>query len=193
MNSSGSDKPHRDIEFAEKFRCPVNKNKKSAMTIYGWMKGLRTVPMVKLAEILKISTFSWKDVERNLISIKAGIRKGEIKPNFSILNDYKMGSIVGHVLGDGSIDKRFHSLFYSNSDIELLKEFDGYMKKIFGIEGRKWVQKKKKFSEKTEWLMRVNCLMEVPEKHSVGLFYPKICSDILYVMAGKFAEEKIKK
>ena len=35
-------------------------------------------------------------------------------------------------------------------------------------------------------------LNNIPEKHNVGLFYPKICSDILYAIFGKFAEGKSK-
>jgi len=36
---------------------------------------------------------AYTDVEKNLINIKAGIRKGEIKPNFPIKLDNKLGSI----------------------------------------------------------------------------------------------------
>lgn len=152
------------------------------------MKGNRTLPFSKLNKIIQLSDYSWESIEKNLITIKAGIRNGEIKPNFPIKINYKLGSIIGHILGDGSIEKRFHSLFYSNSNLLLLKEFNNYMKEIFGIEARKWVQKKRSFNEKSEWLMKVDNLNKVPEKHSVGLFYPKICTDILYSICGKFAE-----
>lgn len=67
------------------------------------------------------------------------------------------------------------------------------MKLIFGIGPRIWVQKKRSFEERSEWLMKVKILKEVPKGHSVGLFYPKICTDILYTICGKFAEGKTKK
>ncbi|MAH03717.1 hypothetical protein CMI39_02940 [Candidatus Pacearchaeota archaeon] len=191
-DASKSNLPHRDKKFAQRIGCPINKNKKSAMTIYGWIKGYRTIPMDKLIKIVKLSSYSWENVEMNLISIKAGIRSGEIKPNFPIKIDKKLGSIVGHILGDGSIEKRFHSVFFSNSDLELLKEFSKYSEEIFGIKPRIWVQKRRLFHEKSQWLMKVDSLKKVPKNHSVGLFYPKICCDILYFLCGKFAEGKNK-
>ena len=192
-DASKSNSPHRNQKFAKKINCPVNETKKSAMTIYGWMKGYRTVPLSKLTKIIDLSNYSWIDIEENLISLKAGIRSGEINPKFPIKIDTKLGSIVGHILGDGSIDKRFHSLFYSNSDIALLKEFSINMKSLFGTEPRIWVQEKRAFDEKTKWMKRVYNLDKIPKRHSVGLFYPKICSDIFYAICGKFAEGKNKK
>ncbi len=192
-DASKSDSPHRAIVFAKKIGVPINKTKKSATTVYGWMKGYRTIPMSKLSVIVGLSKYSWKDVENNLVSIKAGIKKGEVCPSFPIKINEELGSIVGHILGDGSIDKSNHTCFYSNSNISLLQEFIDYMDFIFGIKPRIWVQKRRSFEEKSEWLMRVNNLKEVPEKHPVGLFFPKICSDILYAICGKFAEGKNKK
>ncbi|HUS50414.1 MAG TPA: LAGLIDADG family homing endonuclease [Candidatus Paceibacterota bacterium] len=192
-SSAKSCSPHRNEKFAEKIGCPLNKNKKTATTIYGWMRGYRTIPLSKITKILSFSSYSWKDIEKNLISIKSGIRKGEICPKFPIKIDYKLGVIIGHILGDGSIEKRFHSVFYSNSDVDLLKEFSKYMIDIFGIRPRIWVQEKRSFNEKTKWMKRVNNLDRIPKKHNVGLFYPKICSDILYAISGKFAEGKNKK
>lgn len=192
-SASNSDFPHRDKIFSRKIDCPMNKNKKSAMTIYGWMSGYRTILMLKLIKIVNLSKYSWADVEKNLISIKAGIRRGEIKPNFPIVIGEKIGTVVGPILGDGSVDKRFHSVFFSNSDLELLKEFSKNMEYIFGIKPRIWVQRKKKFHEKSEWMIRVDNLKKVPQNHCVGLFFPKICCDILYILFGKFAEGKNKK
>jgi hypothetical protein len=193
QNASKSNKPHRNQEFAKRIGCPVNKDKKSATTIYGWMMGYRTVSFSKLTKIINLSDYNWKDIETNLISIKVGIRSGEISPIFPIRIDEKMGSIVGHILGDGSIGLRFHSLFYSNSNVELLKEFNKNMRNIVGIGPRIWVQEKSRFEEKTRWLKRVNNLNKIPKGHNVGLFYPKICSDILYALFGIFAEGKNKK
>jgi hypothetical protein len=191
-SASKSDFPHKNKDFCKKIKCPINKTKKISLTIYGWKKGYRTVPFSKLIKIIRLSDYSWKDIEKNLLSIKAGIRAGEIHPKFPIKIDEKSGSIIGHILGDGSIDKRFHAIFYSNSNIQLLKEFRKNMKNIFRIEPRIWVQERRKFEEKTKWLKRIDNLNKVPNKHNVGLFYPKICSDILYSIYGKFAEGKNK-
>ena len=191
-NSSNNDKPWRDRKFAKTISFPVNKNKKCSTTIYGWVRGYRTVPFSKLIDIIEISDYSWSDIENNLISIKAGIRSGEICPNFPIKIDRQLGAVIGHILGDGSIDRRFRSLFYSNSNYQLLKEFRDNMLMIFGIEPRIWVQEKTNFNEKTRWLKRVSILSNIPNGHNVGLFYPKICSDILYAICGNFAEGKSK-
>lgn len=192
-NASKSDKPHRNEQFAKKIGCPINEYKKSATTIYGWMIGYRTVPLSKLTIIESLSNYNWENIQNNLITIKAGIRRGEISPNFPIKIDEKLGSIIGHILGDGSIDKRFYRLFYSNLNPDLLREFRAYMKHIFGKEPSIWVQKKRRFNEKTRWLKKVDNLIDVPSGHNVGLFYPKICSDILYAICGRFAEGKIKR
>lgn len=191
-NASKSNFPHKQRDFIGKVGCSFNKNKKSATTIYGWMKGYRTLPFSKLIKIINLSDYSWRDVEENLISIKSGIRSGEIKPNFPIKITKVFGSIVGHILGDGSIEKRFHSVFYSNSNKDLLREFSENMKLIFGIKPRIWVQERRKFEEKSKWLMKVDTVSKIPHKHCAGLFYPKICSDILYAICGKFAEGKNK-
>lgn len=192
-DASGSNFPYKDKNFVESIGCSINQTKKLSTTIYGWMKGYRVISLSRLIKINDLSKYSWKDIEKNLISIKAGIRNGEIKPNFPIKLDKKLGSIVGHILGDGSIEKRFHALFFSNSDIDLLKEFSQNMEFIFGIKPRIWVQEKKLFHEGTKWLMKVDNLSKVPKGHCVGLFYPKICSDFLYAICGKFAEGKRKK
>ncbi len=193
VSASKSKSPHRNLEFAKLIGCPINKNKKSATTIYGWMKGYKTIPLSKISKMVDSSNFSWKDMENNLILIKSGIRRGEVNPTFPIQIDEKLGSLVGHILGDGSIDKRFHSVFYSNANKDLLQEFIEYIYTLFRIYPRIWVQKRKGFNEKSEWMKRVYDLNEVPEKHCVGLFCPKICCDILYAVCGKFAEGKNKK
>lgn len=191
QSASKSEFPHRNQEFANFIGCPINKIKKSATTIKGWMTGYRTIPMSKLIKIVELSD-SWLDIENNFVSIKAGIRKGEVKPNFPIKIDEKIGSIVGHILGDGSIDIFNHNIFFSNSNAELLREFRNYMKEIFSIEPRIWIQKEANFGN-TQWLKRAENLDNLPLGNNVGLFYPKICTDILYVLFGKFAEGKVKK
>ncbi len=186
-DASKTETPHKNKYFAKRISCPINKNKNLSTTIYGWMKGYRTIPFLKLITLIELSSYSWEDINKNLISIKAGIRNGEISPNFPINIDYKLGSIIGHILGDGSIDKRLHSVFYSNSNKELLLEFSRFMKYLFGIEPRIWVQDFSNYGN-THWLKRVDNLNKVPCGHNVGLFYPKICADILYAIMGTFAE-----
>ena len=191
-NASHSEKPHYAKNFLNLIECTINKIKQRSGTVYEWLKGYRTVPMSKLIKIIELSDYSWKDIEDNLLSIKAGINHGEINPKFPIKINDEIGRIIGHILGDGSIEKANHRIFFSNSNIELLEEFMNIMKKIFGIEPHIWVQEKRKFEEKSKWLKRVYNLNDIPIGHNAALFYPKICSDILYSIFGKFAEGKNK-
>ncbi len=77
--------------------------------------------------------------------------------------------------------------FFSNSNPELLAEFIDYMRQVLGAEPRIWVQKINDFHEKREWLKRVNNIQEIPKGNPVGLFYPRICCDILHLILGRFA------
>lgn len=187
QNASKSDKPHRNQEFAEYIGCPVNKNKKSAMSVYGWMTGYRTVPFSKLIRIMDSSDYKWRNVEENLISIKAGIKGGEISPRFPIKMDMELGSIVGHILGDGSIEKKYLQPFYTNSNISLIKEFINNMEHVFGIEPRIWLQKSGNFKSKTKWVKRIYSLRDISKNYQIGLFYPRICGILLHNILGKFA------
>ncbi len=175
----------------------TNRNKNIAITIFTtyktWLNGSRTIPVSKLIKIIDLSkNYTWKDIENNLISIKSGIKKGETHPKFPIIINHKIGAIIGHILGDGAINKRGESIFFCNSNPELLNEFIKYMKNIFGAEPRIWVQKHKQFEEKTQWLKRVSNIEDVPKNHVVGLFYPKICVAIIKTIFGNFADGKNK-
>src|SRR3989304_5253371 len=77
-DASKSDTPWRNTNFCNSLKCPINPIKKSSLTVYGWFKGYRTVPLDKLIKIISLSNSSWGDVENNLISIKSGINHGEI-------------------------------------------------------------------------------------------------------------------
>jgi len=193
IDASGSEKPHMNRTFANKIGCKINKRKRKAMGIYGWIKENKAPTLSRLSMILQYSKYSWTDVEQNITSLRAGPNRGEISPNFPIKLDEKIGSLVGHILGDGSIEQRFRMLFYSNKNIELLEEFSSYAHQIFGIKPRIWVLQPRSFEEKTKWLMKVNSLEKVPESHCVGLFCPKICSDILHSIFGEFAVGKEKR
>jgi len=193
QNAAGCERPWRNIEFSEKIGCNINTKIQSATGINGWINGHTTVPVSKLIKIVELSKYNWTDVEKNLTYIKAGQKRGEVRPKFPIKLDHKIGAIIGHILGDGSINKRGESIFFCNSNPELLKEFMYFMKEIFDVEPRIWVQKPKIFEEKTEWLKRINCIEEIPPNHVVSLFYPKICVRIIKTLFGNFADGRSKK
>tara|TARA_Y100000310_G_scaffold344346_1_gene456580 strand:- start:1669 stop:2730 length:1062 start_codon:yes stop_codon:yes gene_type:complete len=186
-DASKSEKPHRNKKFIEKIDCKINKKAKFATIITGWMQG-SSMPIPKLKKIVQLSKYTWRRIEGNILHLNAGGKSGKVYLNFPIKVDQELGSIVGHILGDGSIDKGLHAVFFSNSNVVLLKEFRVCMKNVFGIEPRIWVQEKKKFEDKTKWLKRIYNINDAPKGNGIGLFYPKICSDVLYAMFGKFAE-----
>ncbi len=195
INASTSEKPWKNENFAEKISCPYLSKKEGSRTIYAWMKNYekRAISFSYLRKIVELSSYNWLDVEKNFISIRSSRYRGKIYLKFPIKINKEMGAIVGHILGDGSIDAKYNAVFFSNSNIELLKEFRNDMKIIFDIEPRIWVQKKRKFEEKSKWLKRVDNLKDVPGGYPVGLFYPKICTVILHAIIGEFALGKKKK
>ena len=194
VNAAKSDFPHKKISFIEKIGCTYNPSSRTSTTIVGWINGYRTIPFKRLQIIISMSDFTWEDVESNVISIKAGIRKGEIMPIFPIKVKEKLGAIVGYILGDGTLDKKYSQIAFYNSNLVLLKHFSNSMKNIFGIEPRIWVQKKKKkLSEKSIWVGRVKSLEVVSNSANIALFYPRVCGLILKGIFGDFAVGKTKK
>lgn len=192
-DASKSKKPYRNKEFVAYLGCHINKNTKTSTTMQGWILGYKPVPISKLIKIMKKSKFSWNDIEENLISIKTARKKGEINIKFPLKIEREFGSIVGYIMGDGSIDKKYKQVFFSNSNTSLLKDFKDCMKRLFNIEPRIWVQAKRNFNQKSEWLCKVKNLENVPKGNNVGLFYPKICGILLHSIFGEFANGKSKK
>ncbi len=179
VNAINDPSPHLNKKLIQFLGMKLTKNTNACLTIYGWTTGKRTIPLEKLIKIIKLSNQNWKTIETNIISIKAGRNGGgEIKINFPIKMDKKLGSIVGHILGDGSIDAKYQQVFFSNSNKELLKEFRDHMKLIFGVDPRIWMQKAPDFGN-TQWDKRINSIDELIEGRSCGLFYPTACGQIL--------------
>src|SRR3989344_2332458 len=191
IDASGFKKPHLSEEFANVIGCRFNDKGKFCSSIQEWIKGKRNPPLHKIKVILTLTDFSWEEVEKNLIGMKYGKHGSWVYVRFPITIDNNFGSIVGHILGDGSIDKKTKTIFYSNSNIDLLNEFIECMKKEFRIEPRIWLQKEPIFGG-TEWDKRLKSLKEVIPKRNVGLFYPRICSIVLFVLFGIFANGKEK-
>jgi hypothetical protein len=142
---------------------------------------------------LKISKFNWNDLNENLIGLKTGQGKSPlVKPKFPITLNRKMGSLVGHVLGDGAIDAGLNSTFYSNSNKELLCEFMGIARQLFFIEPRIWIQKSGNFKSKSVWIRRLKNETEIVEGAPHGVFCPRIVAAVLFAIFGKFAYGKKK-
>jgi len=106
--------------------------------------------MANLSKIVDLAGLDWKDVQRNVISLKLGYHKGEIKPRFPIKIDRTLGLIIGHILGDGSINRKYQQVFYSNSNKSLLFEFQNCMYDIFGICPRIWMQRKTRWEKRLD-------------------------------------------
>jgi hypothetical protein len=185
--ASKNSKPSKDDVFVNKLGLKINPAVKLCTTIEGWLRGYRTVPTSKLVLLIRIAGVSWSDIEQKIISIKAGPRRGEIRPSFPIKIDERLGRIVGHILGDGAIDSRYTQVFFSNKNHELLREFIEDMHSVFGAEPRIWEHHAESSYDNSKWGRR---LMTLDEKHPdrcVGLFYPTICGRMLLSIFGKFA------
>jgi len=183
-----SNSPHRNIEFCIKLGTKINKNTNSSLTILHWIKFNRAIPISKLNTLVDLSAISWKEVEANIIGLRQGLGGGEIFTKFPIKIGNELGSIVGHIIGDGSIDKRYQQVFFSNSNKELLTEFSDDMEEVFGIKPRIWMQKRTiAFKQKTRWDRRLSTIEELKDGRNCGLFYPTICGILLNLIFSDFA------
>lgn|SRR3989338_8982192 len=180
-----------DKGFVSKIGCGYNKNRKRCLTFYTWFNKGKAMSFLTLSKIIKLSNYSFDGMEKYVVAVAFGRTGKKVFIKFPIEINKGLGNIVGHILGDGSIGRRDKAVFYSNSNIELLKEFRNHMKSIFGIEPRIWVQEKPNFG-KTKWMKRIPELRDIPNGHNVGLFYPKVCGVILQAIFGKFANGKHK-
>lgn len=192
IKSAKHAKPHCSAEFVKKLGLKMT-TKYSCYTIYGWINADKTIPLRKLAKVIDMANYSWREVESEIISIKSGQKKGEICPKFPIKFNKQLGAIIGHVLGDGSIDSKYKQVFFSNSNKELLKEFAENMEQIFGVKPRIWMQMKTiPFKEKTRWERRLDNIDELEDGKNGGLFYPTIVGLMLNHIFDNFADGKNK-
>jgi len=189
--SNGS-APRTCVRLADLLGVTYNHKFNRSPVISNWLDGKRAIPIKKLKRVIELSEYSWENISANIITIKGPRRNVGLKPKFPIRIDRKLGSIAGHILGDGSIDNVQRHISFSNTNKQLLEEFRCYMKDLFGIEPRIWAQKKTGF-DKTEWLSRCESISDIPDGHNGSLFYPTIISEILYVILGEFAKGKFKK
>ena len=191
ISSSKFETPWRDEKFVNSLGYVFNKEAECAPAINKIFREGTALPLFVVKKMLGLSPFTWKDIEKYLISIRAGRRHGELGINFPILIDHQLGSIVGHILGDGSIDARYSQVFFTNQNEELAEEFYNNVKSIFGIEGRIWIQDSTYGNSK--WIKRVASIKEVTEGTQIGLFYPSSLGIILHAILGKFADGRNKK
>ncbi len=193
IDASKSDKPHIDKDFCLKIGAKWNYEYNASHIIRNWFNGERNIRVKYLERILKLSKYNWQDIEANLIFIRAGTTRGEVYPNFPIKIDKRLGSIVGYILGDGSITQSNLQMFFTNKNKELLKEFENNMFEIFEAKSRIWYQKLGKFKEdKSKWIMRVDKIDEIPNNMQGALFFQKINTQILIAILGEFAYGKRK-
>lgn len=187
--ASGNEKPHCNLKFISKLGMKPT-NKYLCSTIYGWVKYEKPIPLEKLSIVTKLSGINVGDVEKKISFISMGRTK--ILFHSPIKIDKRLGAIIGHILGDGSIDKKYKQVFFSNSDKELLKEFSSYMGEIFSTPPRIWMQKSPNFGN-TQWDKRLSNIDELIEGRNGSLFYPTICGLILNIIFDDFAIGKDKK
>ena len=192
-NASKSEHPAIDKEFALKLGGVYNEKEGRYVSVGNWLNGSTTIPFNKLVKIIELSDYSLTDAQKHIFSIKCGPRKGEIYPRFPIKVGKELGSIVGHILGDGSIDKRYLQPFFTNSNLDLIREFSLNMEFIFGIQPRIWAQTSGNFKTKSKWIQRLYKFEDAPKNCQIGLFYPKICGVVLHNIFGLFAYGKEKK
>lgn len=186
--------PYKDKQLAEKLKLDFNSGYGISTSIRNWFQNKNSIPSSKIEIILKLSKYNWKDIENNLISIKTGNgRATPIKLTFPIKLDRKLGLLVGHILGDGSIGRKYSSVFFSNSNKALLEEFHNLIREIFNLEPRIWLQESGNFKTRTKWIKRLYNTDEIENSKDYGIFCSKIIGELLFCIFGKFAFGKFKK
>lgn len=187
--ASGKKEPYSDIKFISKLKMKPT-NKSYCSTIYGWIKYNKSVPLKKLFILKKLTGVSIKDIEKNISFISTGRTKLVFCSPIKI--DKDLGTIVGHILGDGSVDRKYKQVFFSNSNKELLEEFANCMEKILRVKPRIWMQKSPDFGN-TQWDKRLSHINELIAGRNGGLFYPTLCGILLNLIFDDFAIGKEKK
>lgn len=193
ISSAKTNTPHLNKKYILKIGLKFNEEARESTGISQLLRKNRAIKFSTLRKIKDLSDYNWEDIEKNIISIRAGRKKGEIKLQFPIKIDQKLGSIIGHILGDGAISKKYTAVYFSNSCKDLLNEFINQMEETFGVRPRIWVQERRKFEEKSRFLKRVTKVSLIPKYHNAELFYPSMCGIMLHLILGKFAYGKEKK
>lgn len=192
-SASKTKKLHKDKNLLAHLSSEYNSDLSVSVAIAGWYKGKRSIPISVLEKIIPLSKYSWTDIEKNLISLKPYNRKGA-PIRFPLRLDGYLGCVVGHILGDGSIEKKYNQVFYTNSNKDLLAEFSDAMFHVFGMGPRIWIQQPGDFKgRKSKWIKRVDTVDNIPDEFQGALFYPKICGILLHALCGEFAKGKRKK
>jgi len=192
--ASKEEKPYFNKKFCDYLDISFNKQEKCSLTLRNWLNNQKSIPIKKIELIRDKTNIRWEEIERNFVGIKSGFRGTIANIRFPIKLDKKLGSIVGHILGDGSIDAKYKQVFFSNSNKELLKEFSDNFDSVFNLKPRIWMQKKTiPFKEKTRWEKRLNSIDELEGGKNCGLFYPSVSGALLNCILSNFCigKEKI--
>jgi len=192
VTAAKDNKPHINKNFMKKLEIKPNLTYGRNITIYGWGRYTDSIPIKKMIKIMNILNYSYSNIEKKVISLKGGSRGGEVNIKFPINIDKRLGCIIGHILGDGSIDSNYKQVFFSNSNKELLKEFESKMFSIFNVKPRIWMQRKSNFG-KTRWEKRLEKIDYLKKNRNCGLFYTTICGVILNEIFDGFCIGKNKK
>lgn len=190
--ASKCDFPAQNRSFVLKIGCQFNGKFEVCPTIKSWTTLGCAIPFEKFIKILSLSKYPLDEIEKEIVFIKSGRRRGQIYVKFPIKVGQNSGNIVGHILGDGAIDRKYLQPFYTNSNIDLIKEFIKNMEIVFGVKPRIWTQTKGNFKTNSKWIGRINSFDNLPENCQIGLFYPRICGLILCDICGLFAFGKKK-
>ena len=189
--ASNNNCPQSDMEFVRKIGLkPTTKYLNT--TIVGWIKRGGSLGADKLEKIREMAGIDWEELQKKVVSVKFGYSAREARISFPIRVNRELGSIIGHILGDGSIDSKYRQISFSNSEKVLLKEFSDNMQKIFCLEPRMWMQENPDFGN-TQWDKRIENIDDLLVGRNCSLFYPTVCGVLLNLLFDDFAVGKEKR
>ncbi len=185
--------PSKDRVLAQKLGWKYNNKIKRSMGLKCLLYRNRAIAFPTLRRLVILSKTSWFCVEKHIISVRLGRSAGKIYLKFPLYIDYMTGRIIGHILGDGSIDQKYLQVFFTNKSRDLIIDFAEAMESLFGIKPRIWLQKSGNFIRESKWIKRIPSLEDIKDNQQIGLFYPSICGLILNFVCDNFAIGKRKR
>tara|TARA_Y100000310_G_C20679527_1_gene815099 strand:- start:2058 stop:3149 length:1092 start_codon:yes stop_codon:yes gene_type:complete len=123
---------NQNIQFFGSLKTFANFLGISSQMVLQWKKHNLFIPLTHIKKIVDRRNISWIKLEKCVVAYK-NPNSGLIvhKPRLPIEECPEIFSIISHLIADGSVNRNGIPI-YTNKSLELIKEFDRLVKKVFG-------------------------------------------------------------